>query len=79
MPCGGMSASQLIRHFDINLRMTEMTTTSVTGFTLPGPGKLLLVGVRDFADLRLKNRQNPAPFCGFEGMKLLDLSTFLRI
>ena len=30
-----MSASQLIRHFDIDLRMTEMTTTSVTGFTLP--------------------------------------------
>ena len=28
----------------------------------PGPGKLLLVGVRDFADLRPKNRQTPALF-----------------
>ena len=39
------------------LRFVTLAPSSSTG-----PGKLLLVGVRDFADLRPKNRQNPACF-----------------
>ena len=40
-----------------------VTCVELLSITVPlGPGKLLLVGVRDFADLRPKNRQNPARF-----------------
>jgi hypothetical protein len=46
-----------------------------------GPGKLLMIGVRDFADLRPKNRQICVHwpfFCGLEGPKSHKYSVHFR-
>ena len=51
-------------HVDIHVKVNAQNrnVTVILQALLEGPGKLLLVGVHDFADLRPKNHQNSAPF-----------------
>ena len=55
--------SLLVLHFRCCGRTVKIVlqNLSLHHFVL-GPGKLLIVGVRDFADLRPKNRQIYVPF-----------------